>query len=105
MWARWVGLSLVLPLLWGSTALFGESSGLDSTPPFMDSVTYPVPGLLLNQWREASLAQERSLKAALEQVLTSQRSFALYKQRRLIDCLVVAGCSIIVGGVAGHLLK
>lgn len=58
-------LLLSSSVAWSQQASLGESGGLYSLPPFEDSVTYEVTGVVLNAWLRESKAQQTALKEAL----------------------------------------
>jgi hypothetical protein len=92
---------LALALASASPHSFADGSPFAGLPPWQDSIDYSVKGLLLNRWMRASEKQDADLRAALEQVKTSQTSFARYKKQVLLDgaiaTVIVASLGFLVG--------
>jgi hypothetical protein len=96
---------VVLSLALVGMPLSADGSALADLPPFVDSVTYSVPGTLLNQWMKDSQKQDADLRAALEQVKISQTSFGKYKKQVVAGDIVIALTCFLFGGAAGYVIS
>lgn len=102
---RFLCLLLASLVALASMPLCAESSPLALVPPFEDSVVYPVPGHLLNRWREASIAQDESLRKADEAVKTSLTSFERYRHERTLKEIVFGAVLFLTGAAIARSVR